>query len=103
MARLRSNPFRYFNSSPEVIRLAVMLYVCHPFSLRNAQGPLHERGIDICHETVSFCWNPLWNAVARDIRKRRVRAIECSLGISSSQRLVQERAGLRRLLVSGQT
>ena len=24
------NPFRYFNSSPEVIRLAVMMYVRYP-------------------------------------------------------------------------
>jgi putative transposase len=24
------NPFRYFNSSPEVIRLAVMLYIRYP-------------------------------------------------------------------------
>ena len=28
------NPFRYFNSSPEVIRRAVMLYVRFPLSLR---------------------------------------------------------------------
>jgi putative transposase len=27
------NPFRYFNSSPEVIRLAVMMYVRYPLSL----------------------------------------------------------------------
>jgi hypothetical protein len=30
-----SNPFRYFNSSPEVIRLVVMMYVRFPLSLRN--------------------------------------------------------------------
>ena len=29
------NPFRYFNSSPEVIRLVVMMYVKYPLSLRN--------------------------------------------------------------------
>ena len=28
------NPFRYFNSSPEVISLAVMLYIRYPLSLR---------------------------------------------------------------------
>ena len=28
-----SNPFRYFNSSPEVIRLVVMMYVRYPLSL----------------------------------------------------------------------
>ena len=30
-----SNPFRYFNSSPEIIRLAVLMYVKYPLSLRN--------------------------------------------------------------------
>ena len=46
------NPFRWFDSSPEVIRLAVMIYVKFPLSLRNVEDLLHERGIDICHETV---------------------------------------------------
>jgi putative transposase len=27
-----NNPFRYFNSSPEVIRLVVMMYVQYPLS-----------------------------------------------------------------------
>ena len=42
-----SNPFRYFNSSPEVIRLVVMMYVRYPLSLRNVDDLLAERGIDI--------------------------------------------------------
>ena len=46
------NPFRWFDSSPEVIRLVVMLYVRFPLSLRNVEDLLFERGIDICHETV---------------------------------------------------
>ncbi len=46
------NPFRYFNSSPEVIRLAVMMYIRYPLSLPQVEELLHERGIDICHETV---------------------------------------------------
>ena len=46
------NPFRYFHSSPEVIRLVVMMYVRFPLSLRNVEDLLFERGIDICHETV---------------------------------------------------
>jgi hypothetical protein len=28
------NPVRYFNSSPEVIRITVMMYVRHPVWLR---------------------------------------------------------------------
>ena len=31
------NPFRYFNSSPEIIRLAVMMYVRYPLSLRQVE------------------------------------------------------------------
>jgi len=46
------NPFRWFDSSPEVIRLVVMMYVRYPQSLRNVEDLLFERGIDICHETV---------------------------------------------------
>jgi len=49
-----SNPFRYFNSSPEVIRRVVMMYVRYPLSLRNVANLLAERGIDISHETVRF-------------------------------------------------
>lgn len=43
--RVPASPFRYFNSSPEVIRLAVMMYVKYPLSLRNVEDLLHERGI----------------------------------------------------------
>ena len=51
------NPCRYFNSSPEVIRLAVMLYIRYPLSLRQVEDILFERGIDICYETVRYGWN----------------------------------------------
>ena len=57
------NPFRYFNSSPEVIRLAVMLYIRYPLSLRQVEDILFERGIDICHETVRVRVEPLWSPV----------------------------------------
>ena len=33
-----TNPFRYFDSSPEVIRLVVMMYVRYPLSLRNVEA-----------------------------------------------------------------
>ncbi|MGH1483093.1 MAG: IS6 family transposase, partial [Geminicoccales bacterium] len=51
------NPFRYFKTSPEVIRLAVLMYVRFPLSLRNVEDLLHERGIDICHETIRCWWS----------------------------------------------
>ena len=34
------NPFRYFNNSPEVIRLAVMMYIRYPLSLRQVEDLL---------------------------------------------------------------
>ena len=67
-----SNPFRYFNSSPEIIRLAVMMYVKYPLSLRNVEDLLSERGIDISHETVRFWWNRFGPIFAAEIRKKRV-------------------------------
>jgi putative transposase len=67
-----SNPFRYFNSSPEVIRLVVMMYVRYPLSLRNVEDLLAERGIDISHETVRFWWNRFGPMFAAEIRKNRV-------------------------------
>ena len=66
------NPFRYFNSSPEVIRLVVMMYVRFPLSLRNVEDLLFERGIDICHETVRFWWNRFGPMLASEIRRQRV-------------------------------
>ncbi len=73
------NPFRYFNSSPEVIRSAVMLYVCYPLSLRQVEDLLSERGIDICHETVRYWWNRFGPLFAAAIRKRRVHCGSYSL------------------------
>ena len=67
------NPFRYLDSSPEVIRLVVMLYVRYPLSLRNVEDLLFERGIDIRHETVRFWWNRFGPMFAAEIRKKRVR------------------------------
>jgi putative transposase len=66
------NPFRYLDSSPEVIRLTVMMYVRFPLSLRQVEDLLPERGIDICHETVRFWWNRFGPMFAAEIRKRRV-------------------------------
>jgi hypothetical protein len=66
------NPFRYFNSSPEVIWLAVVLYIRYPLSLRQVEDLLFERGIDICHETSRYLWNRFGPMFAAEIRKRRI-------------------------------
>ena len=65
------NPFRYFKTSPEIIRLAVMMYVRFPLSLRQVQDLLHERGIDICHETIRAWWNRFGPMFAAEIKKAR--------------------------------
>src|SRR5947209_8299156 len=67
-----SGPFRYFDSSPEVIRLVVMMYVRYPLSLRNVEDLLFERGIDICHETVRHWRNRFGPMLAGEIRRKRV-------------------------------
>jgi putative transposase len=66
------SPFRYFKTSHVIIRLAVMLYIRFPLSLRNVEDLLHERGIEICHETGRFCWNRFGPIFAAEIRRRRV-------------------------------
>jgi len=66
------SPFKRFNSSPEVIRLVVMMYVRFPLSLRNVEDLLAERGIDICHETVRFWWNRFGPMFAADIKRQRI-------------------------------
>ena len=46
--------FRYFKTSPEIIQLAVMLYVRFPLSLRNVDDLMHERGVDVSYESVRY-------------------------------------------------
>ncbi len=70
--------FRYFRTSPEIIRLAVMLYVRFPLSLRNVEDLLHERGIEVSHETVWFWWMRFGPMFAAEIRRRRVGQLRSS-------------------------
>jgi len=74
----KRDPFKYFHSSPEIIRLAVMMYVRFPLSLRNVEDLLHERGIDISHETVRFWWLRFGPIFAAEIRKRRIEGMKSS-------------------------
>jgi putative transposase len=80
-----ASPFRYFNSSPEVIRLVVMMYVRFPLSLRNVEDLLFERGIDICHETVRFWWNRFGPLFASELRRQSVSrmAVACRLRLAT--------------------
>jgi putative transposase len=72
------SPFRYFKTSPEIIRLAVMLYVRFPLSLRNMEDLLHERGVDVSHEAVRYWWHRFGPMFASEIKKRRVSGMKSS-------------------------
>jgi putative transposase len=74
----KRSPFKYFKTSPEIIRLAVMLYVRFPLSLRNVEDLFHERGVDIGHETARFWWHRFGPKFANEIRKRRIEGLKFS-------------------------
>lgn len=76
---IKRSPFRYFRTSPDIIRLAVMMYVRFPLSLRNVEDLLHERGIDISHETVRFWWNRFGPMFAVEVCMRRFEGMKSSL------------------------
>ncbi|WP_135505738.1 IS6 family transposase [Roseovarius aestuariivivens] len=73
----KPNPFRYFRTSREVIRLAVMMYVRFPLSLRNVDDLLHERGIDVSRESIRFWWMQFGPLFASEIRKARIQRMHC--------------------------
>jgi len=52
-----------------------MMYVRFPLSLRNVEDLLHERGIDICHETIRYWWNKFGPLFAGEISKKRMHPI----------------------------
>ncbi len=71
----KRSPFRRLKTSPSIIRLAVMLYIRFPLSLRNVEDLLHERGVEISHETVRYWWNRFGPMFASEIRGKRVEAM----------------------------
>ncbi|MBU3261948.1 IS6 family transposase [Roseovarius sp. PS-C2] len=75
----KRDPFKYFKTSQEIIRLAVMMYVRFPLSLRNVEDLLHERGIDISHESVRFWWNRFGPEFASEIRRCRIQRMRAWL------------------------
>jgi transposase-like protein len=78
-----ASPFRCFNSSPGVIRLVVLMCVRYPLSLRNVEGLLFERGIDVRREMVRWPGgNRSWPEVLRAWGE--VRQSETSCGQTDS-------------------
>jgi putative transposase len=74
----KRSPFKYFRTSSEIIRLAVMMYVRFPLSLRNVEDLPHERGIGVSHETVRFWRLQFGPMFAAEIRKRRIEGMKSS-------------------------
>ena len=72
---IQRSPFRCFRTSPVVIRLAVMLFVRFPLSLRNVEDLLHERGIEVSREKVRS-----WSQRFGPLIARRSRAEPIGLG-----------------------
>jgi putative transposase len=50
----KPNLFKWFKTSPEIIRLAVMMYVRYPRSLRNVDSLLHKRDACIPYKTMTY-------------------------------------------------
>jgi putative transposase len=55
-----------------------MRYVRLPLSLRNVEDLLHERGIEVSHETVRFWWQRFGLMFAAEIRRKRVGPLRSS-------------------------
>ena len=78
----QKNSFRYFQSSPEIIRLAVMLYVRFPLSLRNVEDLLNKLGIDVSYEAVRYWWNRFGPMFAAETRRKRIQLFRIGSRIS---------------------
>ncbi len=71
-----------------------MLYIRFPLSLRNVEDPLHERGIDVSHETVRYWWNTFGPVFSSEIQSKRGSAtsslykmeVALGLGLRESER-----------------
>ena len=74
----KPDPFKGIYSSPEIIRPPVMLFVQFPLSLRNGEDLLHERGVEISHETVRFWQHRFGPMFASEVWKRRIDGMKSS-------------------------
>ena len=75
---IERSPFRYFQTSLDIIRLAVMIYVRLPLSLGNVEDLLRERDLEVSHETVRLWWMRFGPMFAADIRRKRVSGMKAS-------------------------
>lgn len=71
----QTSPLRYFKTSPEIIRLTVMLHVRFPLCPHNVEDLRHELGFAVSHETVRYGWSSFRPMFAADLSVRRVEAM----------------------------
>jgi hypothetical protein len=82
------SPFCYFKTSPEIIRLAVMLCIRFPLSLPNVDDLLHKRGIEISHETVRYWWNRFGPMLPHRSTRAWLALFAFSLGTTNKHALI---------------
>ena len=51
--------------------MAVMYYVRYPLSFLQVEDILHERGIDICYETVRYWMARFGGQFAKELRRKK--------------------------------
>lgn len=88
---MNKDPFRYYITSPEFIQLAVIMYVRFPLSFRNVEDLLHERGIDIYHESVRKWVSRFGPMFAEKIRTKRASF--------TRQQVLSAESGLRSVIL----
>ena len=71
----KHDPFRYFKTSREIIRLAVMMYLHFPLSLRQVEDLLHERGMP----TLRPCNNAEWADWQSTVAVQLGRIVSCRI------------------------
>lgn len=74
-AHAQPQPLPLLNTSPRIIRLAVMRCDWFPLLLRNVEGLMHWREIEISHEIVRFWRNRFGPIFAAEIWCRRLHRI----------------------------
>ncbi len=99
------NPFGHLNSSPEVIRLAVMMYVRYPLSrlwcMAPGHGPRSPARVEIIEaQNGATCRCPLPTAAARAFSVNTTPAVELQIG---SWRLCTRRPSHRSMIASQPT
>ncbi len=89
-----NNPFRYFNSSPEVIRLAVMMYIRYPlWACHEFRGRMPRRGI----VTLTAGFQLLWPSASQADEENR----HCQTNLNRPAKGVGLRLSSRQLTPFG--